>query len=78
MFLDGRSKSTAQSHSRPGRASCEPTNHRSAAESGRQFRGTMLTAAKLVEPALDQFHATLSSEQKATSTLRPGRKPVSS
>jgi hypothetical protein len=25
----------------------------------------MLTAAKLVEPALDEFYATLSSEQKA-------------
>ncbi|WP_271571062.1 Spy/CpxP family protein refolding chaperone [Bradyrhizobium sp. CCBAU 11386] len=42
-----------------------PTNVRSAAETGSQFRGAMLTAAKLVEPALDEFYATLSSEQKA-------------
>jgi hypothetical protein len=28
----------------------------------------MLTAAKLVEPALDEFYATLSGEQKARST----------
>jgi len=30
----------------------------------------MLTAAKLVEPALDEFYATLSSESKARFTSR--------
>jgi hypothetical protein len=39
-----------------------PTNVGSAAESGSKFRGAVLT--KLVEPALDEFYATLSSEQK--------------
>ncbi|WP_375142258.1 Spy/CpxP family protein refolding chaperone [Bradyrhizobium sp. CCGB12] len=42
-----------------------PSNVRSAAESESQFRGAILTAAKLVEPALNEFYATLSSEQKA-------------
>nr|WP_271573435.1 Spy/CpxP family protein refolding chaperone [Bradyrhizobium sp. CCBAU 11361] len=42
-----------------------PTIVRSAAESGSQFRGAMLRAAKLVEPALDELYAMLSSEQKA-------------
>jgi LTXXQ motif family protein len=47
-----------------------PTNVRSAAESGSQFRGAMLTAAKLVEPTLDEVYATLSSEQKARFNTR--------
>ncbi|WP_146006552.1 Spy/CpxP family protein refolding chaperone [Bradyrhizobium forestalis] len=42
-----------------------PNNVRSAAESGSKFKEAMLTAARLVEPALDEFYATLSSEQKA-------------
>ncbi|WP_461330244.1 Spy/CpxP family protein refolding chaperone [Bradyrhizobium liaoningense] len=48
-----------------GEPAVSPINVRSIAESGSNFRGATLTAARLVEPALDEFYATLSSEQKA-------------
>jgi hypothetical protein len=52
---------SASGHSRPGRASSNSDQ----CPLGSQFREATLTTAKLVEPALDEFYATLSSEQKA-------------
>ncbi|WP_370129132.1 Spy/CpxP family protein refolding chaperone [Bradyrhizobium yuanmingense] len=63
--VERRALKSAKGHSRRVGPAASPSNVRSAAESGSQFRGAMLTAAKLVEPALDEFYATLSSEQKA-------------
>ena len=69
---------SVQGHSRPGRASSKSDQcpfYRRKWESIPSLRA-MLTAAKLVEPALDEFYATLSSEQKARfNTLQPVASP---
>ncbi|WP_448042231.1 Spy/CpxP family protein refolding chaperone [Bradyrhizobium liaoningense] len=55
----------AVGHSRPGRASSKSDQCPFCHRKRKQIQRAMLTAAKLVEPALDEFYATLSSEQKA-------------